>query len=143
MHRNRGFVADARDVLGGARILIVEDDPMNLEILAGLLASSGVVVSRANNGKQAIEFLRHERVDCVLMDLDMPVMGGIEATALIRATPEYSQVPIIAMTADSAHESGGRCFAVGMNEFLQKPFGIRSLCTVLQKWLPARAEIAH
>jgi len=109
------------DMLARAHFLVVDDNPVNREVAAGLLQDAGATASMACNGREAVERLRNERFDCVLMDVQMPVMDGIEATKLIRSDPATAHVPILAMTADARETLRARCLAAGMQGFMSKP----------------------
>jgi CheY-like chemotaxis protein len=85
----------------------------------------------------AIEMLQHMRYDLVLMDMQMPVMGGLEATRLIRQNPAYQTVPIVALTAGGFNDDRDRCFEAGMNDYLMKPFEYKDLIQVLQRNVPS------
>jgi CheY-like chemotaxis protein len=96
----------------------------------------------ANNGKEAIDLLLKERFDCVLMDVQMPVMDGYEATRLIRAHPKLSATLIIAMTANAGRDDQQRCLDAGMDEFVTKPIAPKLLFNMLSKWMSQRARMA-
>jgi two-component system sensor histidine kinase/response regulator len=97
----------------------------------------------AGNGKEAIDLLLKERFDCVLMDVQMPVMDGYEATRLIRADPRCRGTLVIAMTANAGRDDQARCLAAGMDEFVTKPIAPKQLFNMLSKWMSQRAgEIA-
>ncbi|MDR1246889.1 MAG: response regulator [Clostridiales Family XIII bacterium] len=114
-------------VLRGKRILLVEDNEVNTLIASELLSSVGIDVTTAQNGKEALNRLDDAAhsggpfFDLVLMDLQMPVMDGYKATELIKATPEYRDLPIYALTAHAFPEDRDRCFALGMDGHLTKP----------------------
>lgn len=120
------------------RVLLVEDNPINQEVAQAMLAMLSVQVSVANDGAQALAALRQERFDLVLMDCQMPVMDGFEATRAVRELedPSISRVPIIALTANAMQGDAQKCLDVGMDDFLSKPFTAEQLRTTLQKWLP-------
>ncbi|MBU2451161.1 MAG: PhnD/SsuA/transferrin family substrate-binding protein [Gammaproteobacteria bacterium] len=109
------------DTLAGRHLLVVEDEAINREIALELLSEYGVTADTAENGEQALELLARQHYDLVLMDMQMPKMDGLEATRLIRAQPQHTLLPIIAMTANAFAEDRERCLAAGMNDFLSKP----------------------
>jgi len=126
----------------GARILLVDDNALNLDVAVHFLENAGAVVSTAANGEEALALLRETRFDCVLMDAQMPVMDGFEAVRRIRADPATATVPVIAMTANAAGEDRKRCLAAGMDDFLSKPFQYHTLMFTLAKWLPGTGAAA-
>lgn len=105
----------------GLRVLVVEDNHINQQVVAEILRNGGCEVLVADHGKQAVDILAHEEVDAVFMDLQMPEMDGLEATRLLRADPRFRDLLIIAQTAHSIAEDREQCFAAGMNEFISKP----------------------
>ena len=124
------------DLLSSKRILLVEDHPFNQQIASEFLTLVGATVQIANNGQEALDLLKNEPFDCVLMDMQMPVMSGIEATREIRATLELTSLPIIAMTANASDEDKKACLNAGMNDFITKPFFPDQLYRKLLLWLP-------
>ena len=124
----------------GAELLLVEDNPTNQEVALAILRKMGLRVEVANHGREALECLQAQRFDLVLMDLHMPVMDGLEATAAIRATDWGRDLPIIAMTAAAFASDRQRVLDVGMNGFLSKPVDPRQLAEVLLCWLPKRVR---
>jgi signal transduction histidine kinase/CheY-like chemotaxis protein len=132
-------VADPQEAIRaghpGRRVLVVEDDPINQEILKVLLERPGLLVDVANTGLKALLAARSARYDLILMDLRMPEMDGLHATREIRALPEYRETPIIALTADVFEEDRQRCFEAGMNAHLGKPVEPFELFTTVLKWL--------
>jgi two-component system, sensor histidine kinase and response regulator len=123
----------------GASILLVEDNIFSQQVGQELLEDAGATVVVANNGKEAIDLLLKEHFDCVLMDVQMPVMDGYEATRLIRGHPKLAGTLIIAMTANAGREDQARCLAAGMDEFVTKPIAPNLLFSVLSKWMSQRA----
>ena len=120
-----------------ARILLAEDNEFNQEIAVELLESAGAIVTVANNGAEAVKMaLASDTVfDCILMDLQMPVMDGFQATAKIRGEPRYARVPILAMSANTRSEDRQRGSAAGMNDFISKPTPPALLYAMLGKYL--------
>jgi len=120
------------------KILLVEDNPVNCEVAAGMLASLGCSTRSVENGWLAIEVIGQEQYDAVLMDCHMPVMDGMTATAEIRRREQSSggaRVPIIALTANALDGDRERCLAAGMDDFLSKPFTVQKLAALLRRWL--------
>ena len=129
--------ADAAEVLRWRRILLVEDNLINQEVAVELLESVGVKLTVAEDGVAALEAISAspDPFECILMDLQMPVMDGYEATARIRRLDRYRNTPIIAMTAHAMVSEKDRCLAAGMNDHIGKPFDVEALYATLVKWL--------
>ena len=121
-----------------ARILIVDDTPMNLEVARGLLKPLRMKIYTAESGKRAIEMIQKNRYDIVFMDHMMPGMDGIETTQKIRAMGgEYAEnLPIIALTANAVLDARESFREAGMNDFVAKPIDFKNICYKLRKWLP-------
>lgn len=119
----------------GIRVLLVEDNPLNQQVAVKLLEKMGGLVSIANNGQEAIEKLEKENFDCVLMDVQMPVMDGYEATRKIRANPAMRDVKIIAMTANAMEQDKAKCLEAGMNDFITKPISPQVLYSAIGRWV--------
>ena len=123
-----------------ARILLVEDNPVNQELALNMLEFLGCECTVARNGREALDALERDGFDAVLMDCQMPEMDGYEATAAIRRR-EASQaaerrMPIIALTAGAVEGDRDKCLAAGMDDYLAKPFSIGQLDRTLRHWLP-------
>ncbi len=121
----------------GKRILLVEDNLINAEVATELLTGVGLVVVSATDGLDALEKVKSQAFDLVLMDLQMPHMDGLEATSALRGLPGWSQIPIVAMTANAFEEDRRACEAVGMTDFVAKPVNPGLLFSTLLKWLSA------
>jgi two-component system, sensor histidine kinase and response regulator len=128
--------------LRGARVLLAEDHPINQEIAREILERSGALVTIAGNGHEAVQaVLQAEHpFDLVLMDIQMPVMDGFQATALIREESSGKNLPIIAMTANALSDERERCLSAGMSDHIAKPIDLEELFQVLNKWL-SRAPV--
>jgi signal transduction histidine kinase/DNA-binding response OmpR family regulator len=120
--------------LAGVRLLLVEDNPINQNVAKGILEQAGAVVAVAENGALAVELLRGERFDLVLMDVQMPVMDGFTATRLIREEL-HLQLPVIAMTAGVMESEREQCIAAGMDDFIAKPIDVEQMFSTIQRWL--------
>ncbi|UJP05223.1 MAG: response regulator [Nitrosomonas sp.] len=119
-------------------ILLAEDNPVNQEVAKAMLQHLGIDVTITENGKQAIDFLEAGQYDLILMDCQMPVMDGYEATRLIRQ--RSNKIPIIALTANATEEDRQRCLSMGMDDFLSKPYSIDQLEQKISTWLPKERE---
>ena len=132
--------------LQGVHVLLAEDNDFNQQVAEELLASVGIKVTIANNGLEALEKVRQEPFDAVLMDLQMPIMDGYESVSRMRQVPGLESLPIIAMTAHALVQERVKCLAIGMNDYLTKPINPEELSKVLMKWIrssepnPANAE---
>ena len=115
----------------GVRILVVEDNALNQRIVKLMLGKLGAVIAGALNGQEAIDLLKENKFDVVLMDLNMPVMDGYETTVYIRKVLQ-SDIPIIALTADSMVENDAEAFAAGMNAGISKPFDPDHICKLIR-----------
>ena len=121
-----------------AKILLVEDNEMNQELAVSLLNSVGLTTMVANNGKIALDLLKKNAFDLVLMDIQMPVMNGLDATLEIRKRPDvyFKKLPIIAMSARAFQKDKDDCLNVGMNSYIAKPIDPKLLFNELAKYLP-------
>lgn len=122
-----------------ARVLLVEDNPVNQMVAKGMLAKLGCDVAVAAHGAEALDHLAREPVDLVLMDCNMPIMDGYEASRRIRQSGRWPDLPIIALTANALPDERERCQAAGMSDYLAKPFRREELAALLDSWLPATA----
>ena len=121
-----------------ARVLLVEDNSVNQLVAKGMLNKLGYEVLVAGHGGEALECLEHESVDLVLMDCNMPIMDGYEASRRIRLNPAWQHLPIVALTANALADERERCQNAGMNDYLAKPFRREELVAILEHWLHGR-----
>ncbi len=120
-------------------VLLVEDNPVNQQVAQAMLTKLGMPMSLASNGEEALEQVKVNDYDLILMDCQMPVMDGYEATAAIRRLPggRGAHLPIIALTANAMQGDRQRCLEAGMDDFLSKPYSLAQLQAALARWLPA------
>ncbi len=127
--------------LRGAKVLLVEDNEINLELVLELLIARGITVETAYNGKEALELLEREGFDAVLMDCQMPLMDGYEATRRIRLLEKFQDLPILAMTANAMKGDREKVLAVGMNDHIAKPIRPDVMFAALARWIvPGEGE---
>ncbi len=127
-------LAEASRKVAGARVLVVEDNAVNREIATAVLERAGVQVTSAENGAFGVEAVEQGDFDLVLMDCQMPVMDGYEATRQLRANG-YTDLPVIAMTANVLEQDRKLCMDAGMNDHVGKPIDITELFETLERWL--------
>jgi len=121
--------------LKGAKILLVEDNPINQDVTMAMLSQKEMITKIAGDGQQAIAMLQTEEFDCVLMDIQMPVMDGYEATKAIRADKRFADLPILAMTANALSSDKEHSLQAGMNSHISKPIDIEIFLKELLKWI--------
>ncbi len=126
------------DEIRDAYILLVEDNTFSQQVGKELLEDVGATVVIANNGREAIDMMLKEQFDCVLMDVQMPVMDGFEATRLLRSAPRMAGTLVLAMTANAGKEDRERCMAAGMDEFVTKPIAPHVLFETIARCLSSR-----
>ena len=133
----------AEDATPSCRILLVEDNVVNRTIATKLLEKRGHVVIAVENGALAVEITATDRFDMVLMDIQMPVMDGLTATARIREREHAGggHIPIIAVTAHALDEDRQRCLAAGMDDYLPKPIKSSDLFATIARFAPTPATL--
>ena len=136
--------ASALASLAGARVLLVEDNALNQELALELLGQAGLTVVVAENGREALAVLaRDADFDGILMDCQMPVMDGFEATRAIRAEPRLAALPVLAMTANAMAGDRERVLAAGMNDHISKPIDLDNMFATMARWIkPSRQRQA-
>lgn len=132
--------SEAKRGLHGTRLLVVDDNAMNRELLQEILEGAGIVVDFAFDGQQALQQVSKTAYDGVLMDCQMPVMDGYTATRALRSNPSLAQLPVIAMTASSSGDDRLRCLEAGMNDHIGKPLDVRYLFQTLARWVKPKAN---
>ena len=125
--------------IAGMQVLLAEDNEINQQVAREILNQAGVVVDIADNGRAAVEMAAEKSYDAILMDLQMPVMDGYEATRRIRAVAAHKDLPIIAMTAHAMASERDKCLALGMNDHVTKPVDPDHLYGVLATWNKKRS----
>jgi two-component system sensor histidine kinase/response regulator len=143
-HQISAAATSVRDLRGlhGARVLLVEDNELNREVVLGLLEDAHMSISQAENGQVAVQMVEKNDYDLVLMDMQMPVLDGVAATMKIRANPCTRSLPIIAMTANAMARDRDKCLQAGMNDYLAKPIDPDKLFDILLRWISPRAMAA-
>lgn len=128
--------------ISGAKILLVEDNELNQIVAIELLNEGGFAVDIAGNGQMAVALVKKNAYDLVLMDMQMPVLDGLEATKQIRADRRFADLRIVAMTANAMAGDRERCIAAGMNDHLPKPIDPSDLFEMLARWIPPLNDVA-
>jgi two-component system sensor histidine kinase/response regulator len=118
----------------GLRVLVAEDNEQNRRLVLAVLELAGIEAAVAVNGEEVLALLEEERFDLVLMDCQMPVLDGFEATRRLREDPRFASLPVIALTANAMVGDRERCLAAGMNDHVAKPVDIDALMAVIRAW---------
>ena len=127
--------------LAGYKVLVVEDNIINQQVVKEFLNLSGILVTIANNGVEALELLAQQQFSAVLMDMHMPVMDGFETTRQLRLQTRFKNLPVLALSAGVTTEEQTHCLASGINEFISKPINPDQLLNVLTRWI--KPEVAE
>jgi PAS domain S-box-containing protein len=128
--------------LKGARVLVVEDSKINQQIATELLQEASMIVAVAANGQEALDMLEQDSFDCVLMDIQMPVMDGYTATRKIRENTGFNELPVLAMTANAMPEDKAAALESGMNDHIPKPINPQELYRALLHWIAGKEQAA-
>lgn len=138
------MINDAVAKLRGARILLVEDNEINQDLALELLTSNGMSVVLANDGQEALDIAATSELDGILMDCQMPVMDGYEATRRLRRQERFKELPILAMTANAMSGDREKVIDAGMNDHIPKPINVQNMFAVMSRWItpaePATGE---
>ncbi|MFZ2990247.1 response regulator, partial [Ideonella sp.] len=124
--------------LRGKRVLVADDEPVNLEIAQAMLTHAGLEVDTASDGQQVLAKAASQTYDLILMDMRMPLMDGLEATRRLRSSDRWASVPVIAMTASAFAQDEALCREAGMNDFICKPVRSEVLLETVWRWLSQR-----
>jgi CheY-like chemotaxis protein len=120
--------------LVGRRVLVAEDNEVNLAVLTDMLDAQSLIVGIARNGQECIDLASTFRPELILMDIHMPVMDGLEAVRRLRAQKEFAETPIVAITAQAGEASAGKCLAAGCSAFLPKPVQTHELYAIIRRF---------
>jgi len=137
-HRHKNVDGSELAAVRGARVLLVEDNEINRIVAIELLSHAHLRVDIAENGEIALQKIRHAEYDCILMDVQMPVMDGYETTRKLRKLPHCATLPVIAMTANVMSDDRNKCLLSGMDDFIGKPILPQTLYSTLAKWIKPR-----
>ena len=118
------------------RILVVEDQEDNRQILRDLLASADYTMDEAENGQEAIEAVARQRPDLILMDIQLPIMDGYEATRRIKGNPDTKNIPIIVVTSYALSGDEGKAREAGCDAYVTKPYSPRALLAKIREYIP-------
>ena len=129
---------DPNDSLDGLSVLLAEDNEINQKVISEILKQEGIHVHIVHDGKQAVEAVKDNAYDLVLMDVQMPNMDGYEATGTIRKIEGFTDLPIIALTANAMKGDREMCMDAGMNDYVAKPIVADELFRVIRKWKPGK-----
>lgn len=132
--------------LAGSHILLTEDNDINQELACEILTSNGLTVEVANNGQEAVDMVQQQHYDGILMDCQMPVLDGYQATKIIRQLPNMDKLPILAMTANAMAGDREKVLAAGMNDHISKPINVPNMFATMARWItPSRKpqDAAH
>ncbi len=127
--------------MAGLNVLLVEDNPINQAVAVEILKTAGIVPDKAGNGREAVEMVREKKYDLVLMDVQMPIMDGLQATRAIRGELKMADLPIVAMTAHAMHGDREKCIDAGMNDYVPKPIDRKELFAALRKNIKSRGNV--
>ncbi|WP_372880767.1 transporter substrate-binding domain-containing protein [Psychromonas sp.] len=137
-----GEVDTAIAALQGAKVLLVEDNEINQELAVALLSDNGLFVEVANNGQEALDMLAQEEFDGVLMDCQMPVLDGYQATRQLRQQARFKDLPVLAMTANAMVGDREKVLEAGMNDHIAKPINVNEMFITIARWVTPSAPVS-
>jgi len=126
--------------MAGETILVVEDNPLNMELVSDILEAHGYEVRQAINGKEAVQAVELHLPDLILMDIQLPGLDGLTVTGIIKDNPETANVPIIALTAHAMRGDEEKAREAGCDGYISKPIDTRSLPQTIRQFLDAASE---
>jgi len=129
--------------ISGKTVLVVEDNPDNLITITAILTEIGVGIITATNGQEAVELIEQARPDLILMDIQLPLLSGLDATRQIKAKPGLKDIPVIALTAKAMKGDREEALAAGCDGYLSKPVNSRQLSEIMAKWLVDDTRLAE
>jgi signal transduction histidine kinase/ActR/RegA family two-component response regulator len=138
--KQKDDITSVEEKLRGIKILLVEDDPVNQELVIELLGQYAIEITAVDNGQEAVDILELEQFDGILMDCQMPVMDGYLATRKIRAQEKFKDLPIIALTANAFKQDINEVLNAGMNDHIAKPIDVNRMLKTIASWIPAGSE---
>ena len=125
------------------RVLVVEDNPVNLELVTALLEEAGCRILTAETAAAALQLVASERPDLILMDVQLPGMTGYEATRKLKANPTTATIPVVALTAQAMRGDEARARDAGCDAYLTKPLDARALREVMRRFLPGSDRVTE
>ncbi|GAB4222837.1 MAG: hypothetical protein Tsb005_15920 [Gammaproteobacteria bacterium] len=145
IHRKTSKNTEILQVKFNAKILVAEDNPINQTLIQKHLTSLGCTIQLVDNGIAVLDAIEKESYDLIILDCHMPMLDGYATTELIRKDDRYTKIPILALTASAMSGDKEHCLAVGMNDYLAKPYKKKDLIRLLMKWLPTdlQSEVTH
>lgn len=121
--------------MAGEKILIVEDNPLNMELVSDLLQVRGYQVIEATTGKQALELVRQHHPDLILMDVQLPGLDGLAVTKMLKSDPATEDIIVVAITAHAMRGDEAKVYAAGCSAYIAKPIDTRELPRVVSRFL--------
>lgn len=124
--------------MGSGKILIIEDNPLNLELATDLLEAGGYTVLHARTAEKGLRFARDEAPDLILMDISLPGIDGISATGLLKQDAATQDIPVVALTANAMKGDAEKALAAGCQGYITKPIDTRAFAVAVSRFMPSR-----